>query len=281
VGGLGIKLVDAGGLAIGGYRSLFALPVLLWAMGPRALAQDGPRALARPYVWGAAVSYAVCVVTFAAANKLTFAANAILLQYTAPVHVALLSWPLLREPVRKADWLAIVGCLFGMGLFFRDGVSAGGASTLGNLLALVSSFGFAGLPLLLRLELASLAREGGAFETRAPSPMLALLLGNLLAVLATSPWMLADAPQSAQGWGVVAALGVFQIGLAYVCYGHAVRHLSAVETTLFATVEPLLNPVWVLLGTGERPTPAALLGGLVILGSVTAQGLHRRATKGP
>jgi drug/metabolite transporter (DMT)-like permease len=85
--------------------------------------------------------------------------------------------------------------------------------------------------------------------------------------------MLGAPPAGARAWLVVAALGVVQIGLAYVLYGVGVRRLRAVETMLVATLEPLLSPVWVLLGTGERPSTNAVLGGAVIVAAVSAQGL--------
>lgn len=277
-GGLGVKLVDASPLAIAGFRSFFAAPVVALALfGVLRPTKGDLRALLRqPLLWGAGLSYAVVVVTFVAAVKLTTAANAVLLQYTGPVYVALLSWPLLKERVRAADWIAVGATAAGMALFFRDQLSPSGMS--GNLLAVGSSFAFAALPLLLRL----LQLRLGGTQAR-PVPFLAILLGNGMASAFCSPWMVTAGPHTAVGWGVLVALGSLQIGLAYVLFAEGIRRLRAVEAILLATAEPILSPLWVLLGTGERPSPSALAGGALIVAAVTFQGLaaamRQRATR--
>ena len=277
-GGLGVKLVDAPAPTIAGYRALFAALVLAVAVAAHA-ERVGLGTLAafralvrRPLLWGAAVGYAVMVVSFVVAAKITTAANAILLQYTAPIYVALLSWPLLRERVRWWDGAAVLLSLGGMALFFRDQVSS--SARTGDLIAILGGFGFAALPLQLRLDQRRL-EAGGEADPRlaAAAPLFACLLGNVLALVVTSPWMVGAPPAGARSWLVVAALGVVQIGLAYVLYGVGVRRLRAVESMLVSTLEPLLAPVWVLLGTGERPGRNALVGGAVIVATVTAQGV--------
>jgi drug/metabolite transporter (DMT)-like permease len=177
--GLGIKLLWRDALAVAGYRSLFALPIVA-AFAHATMGGDRGsfgRAARRPLVWGGAAAYALTVILFVAATQRTTAANAILLQYTAPIYVALLSWPLLRERLRLADFAAIVGCLFGIGWFLREKVSAEGMT--GNLLALVSGVGFALLPLLQRR---SVLRGDDAAVARI-SPLAAIVLGNALVVL--------------------------------------------------------------------------------------------------
>ena len=282
-GGLGVKLVDAPAPTIAGYRALFAALVLAVAVALHAervglgtLAAFGAL-VRRPLLWGAAVGYAVMVVSFVVAAKITTAANAILLQYTAPIYVALLSWPLLRERVRWWDGAAVVLCLGGMALFFRDQVSS--SARTGDLIAILGGFGFAALPLQLRLDQRRL--EQGKLEAgsnadprlAAAAPLFACLLGNVIALAVCAPWMFGSPPADARSWSVLAALGVVQIGLAYVLYGVGVRRLRAVESMLVSTLEPLLAPVWVLLGTGERPGTNALVGGAVIVATVTAQGV--------
>jgi drug/metabolite transporter (DMT)-like permease len=277
-GGLGVKLVHAPGLSVAGFRSAFAALVLggSFAMGAlragRSPAHDAQRLLRRPLLWGAALGYASMLVCFVTAAKLTTAANAIFLQYTGPIYVAALSWVLLRERMGVGDWSAIGGCLVGMGLFFGDGVSE--EHRLGDFLAVLSSFGFASLPLQLRLLQKRISAEESESSTLVPlvAPF-AMFLGNVLAALACLPWMLASPPADLASWYVVGLLGLFQIGMAYVFYGVGVRHLRAIESTLLCTVEPILSPLWVYLGTGERPASRALLGGTVIILSVTIQGV--------
>lgn len=268
-GGVGVKVVATTPLSIAGYRALFALPVMVIALLVQAArAQVSPLfALRRPLAWGAAVAYATMVVSFVVAAKLTTAANAILIQYSGPIYVALLSWPLLRERMRKTDWLAIGGTVIGLCIFFSTEVSAQGQ--IGNLVAVVSSFGFGALPILLRLELRKLEQIG---ETRAAPmmPLAAMALGNLFAVFIGLHDMVSYPPQGASAWLAVALLGVFQIGVPYILYGIAVSRLRAVESSLLATVEPIMSPLWVYLATAEKPGPAAMIGGAIIVVSVLA-----------
>jgi len=276
-GGLGVKSVDMQPLALAGFRSAFAAPVLGVFALVLARRHDVPIStlLKRPLVWAAALSYAVMVVSFVIAAKLTTAANAILLQYSGPIYVALLSWPVLRERVRATDIAATVLCFFGMCLFFLDRVSSQGR--IGDLVAIVSSFGFAGVPLLMRLEYTRRPNEHAA----ALGPAVAMTLGNLIACACASPAMAsaASSPIGAGGWSAIAFLGVFQIGIAYVLYAAAVNALPALRSTLLATIEPILSPLWVAIVRGEKPTKWAAIGGVVILISVTLQAVVRQERK--
>lgn len=269
-GGLGVKSVEATALSLAGYRSLFAIPVLVLAAALEARRKNlSPwPMLRRKYVWMAAASYALMVVSFVVSAKLTTAANAILLQYTGPIYVALFSWPLLRERVRTIDWVATAGCVLGMVLFFLDKVSAEGR--LGNLFAIASSFGFAGVPLLMRLEQRT---QGASWPGLAISPFVAMVLGNAVSVLFCAPDMIAHPLSTPSAWLIVMALGVIQIGAAYWLFGAAVGRMPAIRSTLLATIEPILSPVWVALFIGEMPSRWAVVGGSVILVSVTAQAL--------
>ena len=279
VAGIGIKLLPLSGPSIAGYRALFSLPVFLLALllrGPR-LRQVGFYAvgLRRPLIWGTGLAYAGCVTLFVLANKQTSAANAILFQYSAPIYVALLSGPLLKEPVRGADWLAVFACLSGIALCFSSELSASG--WLGNGLALASGLGFGLLPLFWR----RMQRDTGVTDSSSRSrtaqipiedrlhwPGLTLVCGNLLTAALCAPWMIRDAPTTAVQALALIGLGLFQIGLAYLCYAAAVRRLSAVECLLAVTLEPILNPIWVALWAGETPGSATVLGGVIIVGSV-------------
>jgi drug/metabolite transporter (DMT)-like permease len=275
-GGLGVKLVHASSLSIAGYRSLFAIPVMLvdTVLRARRAAVDPRECLRSPRVWGGAVSYALMVVTFVVAAKLTTAANAILIQYTGPIYVALLSWPVLKERLRAWDWFAIVGCVVGMAIFFWTEIDPRGK--MGNLVAVLSSFGFGGLPILLRLEERVLVARGRS-ALAGVAPITAMTLGNGLAVLVGAREMVAHPPDSWVGFLVVALLGTFQIGVPYILYGIAVRRLRAVESSLIATVEPVISPLWVFLVVGEHPTLSAGIGGAFIVGSVLLQTVGTRS----
>ncbi|HXV21684.1 MAG TPA: DMT family transporter [Desulfuromonadales bacterium] len=249
-GGFLIKWVDWHPLAISGMRSAIGAAVLFAVFRPRRFT----------WSWlqlGAAVAYAATVTLFVVANKATTAANAILLQYTAPVHVALFGAWFLGEKPRRLDWLTLLLVLGGMVLFFLEDLSATGM--WGNLAALASGLSFAWLALFLRRQ-----KEG--------SPVESILLGNLLAALIGLPFMLQSSPTEA-GWLGLTLLGVFQVGLPYALFARAIREVTALEAMLIPAIEPVLNPLWVLLLLGEAPGGLALVGGAVILSAVTGRGL--------
>ncbi len=145
---------------------------------------------------GAAVAYAGTVVLFVIANKLTTAANAILLQYTAPVYVALFSPWFLGERARGNDWLSLAVIMVGMLLFFGDELSLDGY--LGNGVALASGFCFAWLTLFLRRH-----REESAIS--------ALVLGNLLAGLIGLPFMFQSMPDATSWIGLLCRRGASHV----------------------------------------------------------------------
>lgn len=274
LGGLGIKLITPGGsadgvaagLCIGGWRSVFALPVLLVAIGPSITRANASSSLRSGWVWGAAISYAVTVVSFAMATRLTTAATAILLQYTGPVYVATLSGPLLGERPAKKDLLAVAGGLLGLALFSFEDLGLNGRLGMG--LALLSGLGFGLLPLMLRRQI---QERSGASDAGDPSPRVALLLGNLIAALGTLPWVIGHAPTDPTSWAVLFGLGTVQIACAYLFYAAGLRRLRAVEAALLCVIEPVLNPLWVALVTGEIPGLLTIIGGAVLLGTVVVR----------
>jgi len=267
-GGVGIKSVDLPPLALSGWRGVFAFPVLAGMLMVRARRAGGipwRSSLSSLAPWVGVASYTLMVICFVVATKLTTAADAIFIQYTSPVYVALLSWPLLRERVTWRDGVACVGVLVGMVLFFRADLTA--SARLGNFVAAVSSFGAAGLPLALRADQRRLV-SAGSLQAAALSPLLVIAIGDVVGVLLCSPAMVAAGVPAARPLFLVALLGLGQIGLPYVLYGLAVPRLTAMEGALLPTLEPILNPVWVALFTGEIPGVLAVLGGLCVLGSV-------------
>jgi drug/metabolite transporter, DME family len=98
-----------------------------------------------------------------------------------------------------------------------------------------------------------------------------VIAGNALACLVAVPaaWPLPAAPVTA--WASVLYLGVFQIGLAYVCLTRAIRQVSALDASLLLLIEPVLNPTWTWLVHGETPGSATLLGGAIIVTATAAR----------
>jgi len=248
LGGVLLKSVAWPPLAVAGGRGIIAA-VFLLLVGGRSL-----RFTWTPLQLGTAAAYAGCTVLFAAANRLTTAANAILLQYTAPVWVALFGAWLLGERATRADWLTIAVVFAGMGVFLYDGLRL--HDLAGILVAIASGVCFAVMILLLRKQ-----KDG--------SPIESVILGNLLAFLTGLPSIWTAPPLAGRGALALVLLGVVQLGLAYLLYVRAIRHVTALEAVLLPVIEPILNPVWVMLALGEKPSPLALGGGVIVVTAVT------------
>ncbi|MDQ3622813.1 MAG: DMT family transporter [Verrucomicrobiota bacterium] len=250
LGGVLIKSVEWNPMAIAGVRSAIAVPLVLLCLGR-------PRWPFSPAQIGGAIAYAATVILFVAATRMTTAANAIFLQYTAPIYVACCSGWLLGEPARRRDWVIISIALAGIGLFFLDHLTFAGL--WGNVLALGSGAAFAGVALFLRRE-------------KSGSPMVVILLGNVLAALIGLPFAFTSPPLSGS-WLPLLLMGILQLGLPYVLYATAIKHVKALEATLITFLEPVLNPLWVMLVVGERPGAWAFAGGALVLGAVAVRGV--------
>ncbi|PTY08757.1 EamA family transporter [Opitutaceae bacterium EW11] len=251
LGGVLIKYVAWTPLAVAGGRGFIAAALLAFAFRPLRFTWS-------PLQIGAALAYAGCTISFVTATKLTTAANAILLQYTAPVYVALLSSWLLGERTRRVDWLTLAVVLGGMALFFADELEMRHA--LGNAIAILSGVFFAAMTLLLRKQ-----KDG--------SPAESIILGNLIAGVVGLPSIVQSPLLTPSGWGALALLGTVQLGLSYYFYAKAVKHVTALELVLIPVLEPILNPIWAWLAYGERPGPWAFVGGAIVLGAVTWRAL--------
>ncbi len=251
VGGLLIKLIDWNPLAIAGARSAIAAVLIALVVRRPHFHWSGAQI-------GAAFAYAATVILFVVANRLTTAANAILLQYTAPVYVALMSHWFLRERIHWIDWATIAATFGGMGLFFLDNLSPAGF--WGNAAAIASGVSFAWLVLLMRKQ-----KGGSTIES--------VLLGNTLTALLCSPFYFSHFPTGLADWSALLVLGLFQLGLSYLFYAVAIKFVTAIEAIILPVIEPILNPIWVLLFLGERPGAWALVGGAVVLGAVTFRSL--------
>ena len=250
-GGLFIKLAPMPGLAVACGRAIVATLFYLAVLRPDL----------RKARFSTALAYAGCVVTFVTATKLTTAANAIFLQYTGPAYVLLLSPFLLDEPFRPIDAICVVLSLAGMSLFFIDKLEAG--QLAGNLIATLSGVFFALTVLLIRRD----AKSGSG------DAMPSTTLGNVLAALGTAPFAGDLLHVSATGVLVLLYLGVMQLGVSYWMFARGVRKVPAAEASLISMLEPVCNPLWVLLGTGERPGPWSIAGGAIVLGAVALRTL--------
>src|SRR5881227_3277946 len=206
----------------------------------------------------AAVLYAALLILFVLATKLTTAANAIFLQYTAPVYVLILEPIFYKEKFRSRDLVTVAACVAGMSLFFVGKLRPQDVN--GNLLALASGVCFALFFLLLRHS-----------KARAVNRASSAIYGNLLVVLICAPAFF-GAMQRGIGAGDVARiayLGIVQIGLAYLLFTLAMaRGVRSLDAGIIGYVEPVLNPIWVFLFIGERPSGWSIVGGAIIIASV-------------
>ncbi len=252
MGGLLIKLVDVAPMGVSSARSLVAACVLM------LLTKRVPRRLDRSMLLGALL-YALTVTTFVIATRYTTAANAIVLQYAAPVYVAILSGAVLKESVTGRDWAAVGLIVIGLLIFFADGLTVG--NNFGNVMGVLSGICFASMVVSLR-----------GMKDR--HPVDAVIVGNLIAALIGAPWVLEGRWDSSSFLGV-ALLGSIQLGLSYFLYTRAIAMVTALQAVLIPVVEPLLNPLWVYLWMGERPSQTAIVGAAIVLGTVTWRALHQ------
>ena len=255
--GLFVKILDWQPISILAGRSLFASIVFLIYLR---------RIPTRFNRWQllAAGMFILTQFLFVTSTKMTTAANAIFLQYTAPIYVVLLAFWLLREKPARTDWISMLIIFIGLTLFFADKLSTDGF--YGNLLAILSGVTSAVMMVAFRAQ-----KNGNPAES------------NLIAFLITAtlgfPFVLKET-WTVTNWLILAFLGVFQIGLAFIFFTQGIKHIPALEANLIGPLEPVLNPIWVFLFYGESMGAFALIGGLVVLGGVTLSAIgSARAAK--
>jgi drug/metabolite transporter (DMT)-like permease len=193
-------------------------------------------------------------VSFIIANKLTTAANAIVLQYSAPAFILIISALFLHQKIKKGDIIAVAVTTFGVFLFFLDNISPG--YLIGNLVALLSG-----------LLYASMFVTNGQADDKSRSS--GILLAHLITSAAGVPFaFISPTPITSVTLSTILALGIIQLGIPYLLYGIAARHCSALACSLIGTIEPLCNPIWVYIFNGEAPGIFALTGGFVVISAI-------------
>ena len=245
--GFNIKMIEWSPYAIAAGRSLVAV-ILLAPMVLRKGFQKIDR-----YVIGGAICYAAFNYCFITSTTLTSSAIAIMMQYTAHIFVALLSWLFLRERVGWADIISVGFVFLGMIFFFLD--SNSGGSLKGNIVSIFNGITFAGISIFLRLQ-----KDG--------NPALSMYLGNVISAVAGLPIMWnAGMPDTISLLFLL--LAGLLVAVSYTLYAKASTGLSALETVLIPIIDPVMNPVWVFLFLDERPGALTIVGAAVILVSVT------------
>lgn len=256
IGGLLIKATSVSGFEVNLGRCLFAAITIALLTYKKGLIPNKITLVASLFYVGA-LSF------FAVANKMTTAANAIFLQYTAPVYILVFAPFILKEKFKFSDLLTVAICLSGMVLFFianqPNAELSSESQFIGNILGLLSGISLGGYILLLRHP-----------KAMKHNPAVSVFYGNLFAIICMLPFVLsAPSSWSLPDIGAVLMLGVFQIGIAYFLFTLGVmKGVRPLDASLIGFAEPILNPVWVLIFIGERPSFWAVIGGAVIIGAL-------------
>lgn len=247
IGGLCIKIVPWSPLAINGARSLISVFVLAIYL----------KKIRHKIVFNPAVIFgAVCMMgtttLYCAANKLTTAANAIVLQFTAPVFVIFLMWILKKEKPKKIDIAACVVVFSGIVCFFIDGLLLG--NVLGNFIAVLSGVCYAGVFMMNSFE------KSDALSS--------VFLGHSLSAVTGIGFVFGETEFGAAALGGIFILGVFQMAVAYIFMSKGLEQVSPVTASLTTAIEPILNPLLVAIFWGEMVTPLSLVGAAIVVAGV-------------
>ena len=261
--GLVIRLMEqADGWQIVFWRSAAMVPTLLLFIALRnggALAAAFRRAGWNAVVGGLCLACAFTGFVFALLH--TTVANVLFILSAAPLVAAVLGRLILGEPVRRATWGAMIIALAGVGVMVAGSLERG--ALLGNLIALLTTFGFAGFTVALR-------------RGREVDMLPAVCLGGIISMMISGSALaradaLAAFAVSGHDLALCLALGMVQLSLGLVLYTFGSRHVPAAELTLLAMTEVVLGPIWVWIGVGETPSATTLLGGAIVLGAVAGQ----------
>ena len=252
MGGIFIKLISWSPFLIAGIRSLISGGVMAAYMK-----YSGIRFKWNRYSFGAGIGLSFSATLFTIANKLTTAANAIVLQYTAPIFILVLSALFLRQKMNRREVIVVAITMVGMVLFFFDQLSPG--NILGNIFGILAG-------IFLALMFVMVGQGGSDDSTR----MSGILIAHCMTVLIGVPAGLVGTTGTT-GLEIlyVVILGVFQLGIPYVLYAIASKDCSPLACSLIGMLEPLLNPVWVAIFVGEIPGLFALCGAVIIIATVS------------
>lgn len=245
-GGFLIKQTTWSPMAVVGVRSFIACLLILAVVKKIKFKKN-------IYFIGALLGYAGTGVFFVSSTMLTTAANAILLQYVAPVYVAFLAIFLLREKLKWFDLAAMLLVVTGIAFFFINEISD--AQMIGNLIGIATGVSFAVFIVC--------SKKNSDIQ-----PVHAVFWGNLFTVIIALPFIRGGVTDF-NGFIPVLIMGLFQLGLSYILYAYAIQRVSSMQAAVIPSIEPVLNPIFVFFIIGEAPSLPAVIGGIFILGAVT------------
>jgi len=246
--GLLIKYVPWHPMAIASGRSLLAAIVFIFYFRKRLLGRINPM------TWLSGLALVLTQSLFVIANKLTTAANAIMLQYTTPIFIVIIGAVFFRIRPTRREILVLFWAMAGIVLFFFDDLNLG--NQLGNGLAVISGLTFAAVFVL-----------NSRPECNVPS---ALFIGQIGTFLIGLPFLLLTEPSAMTALPLlsIGLLGVFQLGVSYILFQYGIRLTHPLHASLLSMIEPIMNPVWVFLMLKERPGMPALLGAIVVISAM-------------
>ena len=245
-GGLLIKLNTWSSMSINGMRSFFAFFIFLLYM---KLTKHQFK-----FNWKVllgVVANSMMGITFIMANKMTTAANAIVLQFTLPIYIMLLTWIFLKKKPDKVSVISGMISLVGIMFFFFESLSLGGMT--GNVLALVSGFFYAIVFLIKQIP-------DSDFES---SAIISFVLNFVIGI----PFILQETDWGIMNMSTGMLQGVVQIGLAYIFLNMALDKVPPVGASLISMIEPILNPVLVAIFYGEKIGKISFVGATIVLAS--------------
>ena len=247
IGGLCIKVVPWSPLAINGARNLISAIII----GIYLKVTNHKIVVNSAVVFGAVCMMGTTTL-FTIANKLTTAANTIVLQFTAPIFVIFFMWMFFKEKPKRVDIVASAMVFAGIICFFVDGLSTG--NMLGNVLAVVSGISYAGIFMM------------NSFEKS--DSLSSIFLGQTLSAVTCIWFVFGETDFGITAIGGIMALGVFQLALAYIFMSKGLDKVPAVTASLTTAIEPILNPIWVAVFYHERITMLSFVGAVIVISAV-------------
>lgn len=246
-GGIFIRLISLNAFQLSCLRSVFAALVFVILFKKKLLEVNG-------FTFINAGFYAGILILFVMATKMTSAANAIFLQYTAPIYVLILEPLINKTKYRLINVVTILFCFAGMVLFFVGELSPGDMK--GNIIALLSGVAFAAFLIGMR-------------KNRPEFQFSSIFYGNVLIALICLSSLFSIEYFTLPDFGMIAFLGIFQIGIAYAIFSYGLKRVYAIEASLISMIEPVLNPVWVFIGYDEIPAFMSIVGGIIIVSAIS------------
>ena len=254
IGGLCIKMVPWSPLSINGARNLISAIII----GIYLKATHHKIVINPAVIFGAVCM--TCVTTlYCIANKLTTAANTIILQFTAPIFVIFFVWLFFKEKPKKLDVITSGIVFVGIIFFFVDGISSG--NILGDFLAVLSGVAYAGVFMMNSFE------ESDSLSS--------IFLGQSLSALTGIWFVFGETNFGATAIGGILALGIFQLALAYIFMAKGLEEVPAVTASLTTAIEPILNPLLVALFYHEMITPLSFVGAIIVIAAIVTYNVKK------